>query len=65
VRDAELIKTDVPYLRALEVGDTAAQATIAAEKQILRDIPQTFELNARTPQQLKAQWPAELPPRTG
>jgi len=61
VRDAELIKTDVPYLRALEAGNISAQATISAEKQVLRDIPQTFELTALTPQQLKSQWPLELP----
>jgi hypothetical protein len=65
VRNAELVRLDVPSIRATEAGDTAAQATIAAEKQILRDIPQTFDLTARTPQQLKRKWPTELPPRTG
>jgi len=65
VRDAEPVKLDVPYLRALENGESSDQATIAAAKQLLRDIPQTFDLNARTAQQLKAQWPEALPPRTG
>jgi len=64
VRNVELIKTDVPYLRALEAKDTSAQARIAAEKQVLRDIPQTFDLASRTPAQLKGLWPVELPART-
>ena len=64
VRDAQLIKTDVPFLRAVEAGDTNSQATIAAEKQTLRDIPQKFDLRAaRTPELLKGLWPVELPTR--
>jgi len=64
VRNAELAKLDIPFMRAVETGDTGAQATIAVEKQTLRDIPQTFDLTARTPQQLKEKWPTELPART-
>jgi len=64
VRDAELVRLDVAFMRAVEAGDRDAQAKIALEKQTLRDIPQTFDLTARTPQQLKGKWPAELPPRT-
>jgi len=64
VRSAELDAKDITFLRAVEAGDTVAQATIATEKQVLRDIPQTFDLTARTPQQLKGKWPIELPPRT-
>ena len=65
VRDAELAALDLPYMRALEAGDTAAQATIATEKQVLRDIPQTFDLTTGiiTPAQLRGKWPAELPAR--
>lgn len=65
VRDAELVAADITYLRAVEAGDTNAQARIAAEKQILRDIPQTFDLTSRTPAQLKEKWPPELPPQSG
>jgi hypothetical protein len=65
VRDEELVKLDIVLMKAVEIGDTTAQVTIAAKKQTLRDIPQTFDLTARTPQQLKGKWPAELPPRTG
>ena len=65
VRNAELVKKDLPSLRALEDGDTDAQATIAAEKQTLRQIPQTFDLTTDndTPLELEAKWPSELPAR--
>ena len=65
VRNAELAAKDVTFMRAVEAGDTDAQATIATEKQILRDIPATFNLTtgAATPEKLKALWPAELPAR--
>ncbi|MFZ5789787.1 MAG: phage tail assembly chaperone [Pseudomonadota bacterium] len=61
-RDAELAKLDVPYLKAQERGDQAAMAQIAAQKQALRDIPQTFDLTqAMTPEALEAIWPKDLP----
>lgn len=62
-RNAELVKLDVPYLKALETGDTVEQDRIAALKQTLRDIPQTFQavLDAKsTPETLKAARPTEL-----
>ena len=62
VRNAELAKKDVEMLRAIEAGDDS-QATVAAAKQRLRDIPQTFDLTAETPDQLKGLWPTELPPQ--
>ena len=65
VRDAELTKKDLVSLRAIEASDTSAQATVATEKQTLRDIPQTFDLTTDndTPVELDAKWPAELPAR--
>lgn len=60
-RNGELVKRDTTFMRALEVGDTSAQATISTEKQILRDIPQTFDLTADTPEELKEKWPEGLP----
>ena len=64
-RNAELAARDITFMRAVEAGDTVTQATIAAEKQTLRDIPQTFDLKTgRTPAQLKGLWPVELPART-
>ena len=64
VRNAELAAKDVTFMRAVEAGDTDAQATIGTEKQTLRDLPATFDLTtAGTPELLKAKWPAELPAR--
>jgi hypothetical protein len=63
VRNEELVAKDITFMRAVEAGDTSAQSTIATEKQVLRDIPQTFDLTTDTPEQLKALWPTELPAR--
>lgn len=38
VRKPMLEALDVAFVRALEQGDTAAQASIAAQKQALRDV---------------------------
>ena len=64
VRNAELAAKDVTFMRAVEAGDTDAQATIGTEKQTLRDLPATFDLTtAGTPELLKSLWPTELPAR--
>jgi hypothetical protein len=63
VRNAELAAKDITFMRAVEAGDTSTQATIATEKQTLRDIPQTFDLTTDTPEELKAKWPVQLPAR--
>ena len=65
VRNAELVAKDITFMRAVEAGDTDAQATIKATKQTLRDIPATFDIttDVDTPEQLKGRWPAELPAR--
>ena len=65
VRNAELVKEDVTFMRAVEAGDTDTQATIATKKQALRDLPATFDIptDVDTPEKLKAKWPAELPAR--
>jgi energy-converting hydrogenase Eha subunit H len=65
VRNAELVKEDVMFMRAVEAGDTGTQATIATKKQTLRNIPATFDIttNVDTPEKLKAKWPTELPVR--
>ena len=60
VRDKELAKKDIEYMKALEADDGSA-ATVAAEKKTLRDIPQTFDLTTDTPEQLKDKWPEGLP----
>lgn len=65
VRDVELGKLDDPFMRALETANTLDQQRIAAQKQVLRDIPQTFDLSSyTTPAALKAAWPVELPARS-
>ena len=65
VRNAELVKEDVTFMRAVEAGDTDTQATIATKKQVLRDLPATFDIttDVGTPEKLKAKWPSELPAR--
>ena len=65
VRNAELVKEDVTFMRAVESEDTDAQATIKTKKQTLRDLPATFDIttDVDTPEKLKAKWPTELPAR--
>ena len=60
MRDKELAKKDIEYMKALEANDGSA-AAIATKKQELRDIPQTFDLTTDTPEQLKDKWPDGLP----
>ena len=62
VRNEELAKLDIPYMRAVEDGDTTAQSTIKEKKQVLRDIPANFKLSSyKTPEKLAAAFPSELP----
>ena len=64
VRNEELVEEDVTFMRAIEAGDTDAQATIKTKKQTLRDLPATFSLDSYAdPAALKAAWPSELPDR--
>ena len=65
VRNAELVKEDVTFMRAVEARDASTQATIATKKQALRDLPATFDIttDVDTPEKLKAKWPSELPAR--
>jgi hypothetical protein len=58
-----LAKEDILMLRAIEAGDSSAQSEVAARKQLLRDIPATFDLATDVPDELKTKWPAELPAR--
>jgi len=64
-RNKELAAKDITFMRAVEAGDTDAQATIGTEKQVLRDLPATFDIttDVDTPEKLKAKWPTELPAR--
>jgi len=60
VRNKELVQKDIEFMKALEADD-GSHTAIATEKQVLRDIPQTFDLTTDTPEQLKAKWPEGLP----
>ena len=60
VRNKELAKKDIEFMKALEADDGSSTA-IATEKQALRDIPQTFDLTTDTPEELKEKWPEGLP----
>lgn len=60
-RNPKLVALDVDFMRAVELGDTEAQATIAAKKQALRDATDDPALMAATtPDELKAVVPAAL-----
>jgi hypothetical protein len=63
IRDKNLASLDLPFMRAVENGDQAAQKRIATQKQALRDIPQNFDLKTspNTPDALLRKWPAILP----
>jgi len=51
----------VAFMRAVEAGDTAKQAEIAAKKQALRDATDDPVITAaQTPEELKAAVPAAL-----
>lgn len=60
-RNEKLKELDVEYMKADETQDLTLKSSIAQQKQILRDLPQTFDLNsATTIEELKALWPSEL-----
>ena len=61
VRNKRLAALDVPFMRAVESNDRAGQQRISVEKQVLRDIPQKFDLSDhQTPATLINAWPSEL-----
>jgi len=60
VRNQKLSELDSQYMRAIEANNNDAKKTIEKEKQILRDIPQTFDLSANTAEQLIQKWPSVL-----
>ena len=60
MRNKELAKKDIEYMKAIEADDGSA-TSIASEKQALRDTPQTFDLTTDSPEELKEKWPEGLP----
>lgn len=60
-RDKTLSVKDVEYMQADEAGNSTLKAEIVAQKQYLRDIPQSFDLESCvTPDELSAAWPPGL-----
>jgi hypothetical protein len=60
-RDRKLKALDILWMRATARGETEAAAAVEAAREVLRNLPQTFDLSgATTPAELKALWPAEL-----
>lgn len=60
-RAPKLAELDTEFMRAVESGDTAAQAAVAAKKQALRDATSDPKIAAaKTPDELKAVTPAAL-----
>lgn len=60
-RKPKLEALDVEFMRAVEAGDTDAQATIAVKKQALRDATDDPAITAATtPDELKAVVPSAL-----
>ena len=65
-RDAPLAALDIKFMRAVEMRDDAKTAEIAAQKAVLRDLPNKIDLTKfSTPEELDAYWPKELPSREG
>ena len=60
-RKPKLQELDISYLIALERADRSAQEEIARLKQVLRDLPATFDMSRATSvEQLKNMWPHAL-----
>ena len=61
LRAPKLAALDVQFMKAIEAGDTKAQAVIAAQKQALRDVTaHPAIIAAKTPEQLKSAIPDVL-----
>lgn len=60
-RNKALADMDIETIKAMGQGDNKALVDVEAQKQVLRDIPQTIDLDqANTPEELRAIWPKEL-----
>lgn len=60
-RAGKLAALDAEYMRADEAGDVQGKKSIAAKKQVLRDVTSDPAIeSAQTPEALKAVWPAAL-----
>jgi len=61
VRNARLKELDIEWMRAMENGESKVAASIAAKKQMLRDITEREDLKKlRTIDKIKEYWPEVL-----
>jgi hypothetical protein len=61
-RKSEFTRLDAEWMRATGQKDASLADQIEAERQALRDMPQTVDLSkAKTPSALQKLWPKELP----
>ena len=66
VRNAKLVVADIDLKKAEDAGDATGVTAIRTRRQVLRDIPQTFDITgATTPEELDVLWPSDLPKPTG
>lgn len=56
-RDEKLKSLDNDWMKATGQNKKAEAEAVEAKRQWLRDIPQTFDLNAATPEELEKLWP--------
>lgn len=60
-RDKKLQELDIVWMKAMERGEVKKAGSIAAQKQVLRDLPEREEfMNAKTLDEVKAFWPEIL-----
>lgn len=60
-RDKRLKELDVKWMKAMEKGELTIAASIAADKQVLRDLPDREEISsASSLEELKSFWPSIL-----
>jgi hypothetical protein len=60
-RDKKIKELDIKWMKAMEKGELTIAASIAADKQILRDLPAREEISrATTLEELKSFWPSIL-----
>ncbi len=61
VRASKFVTLDKDSLRSIENADENALTIVKYQKQVLRDLPQTYDLSvANTWQELLAMWPSVL-----
>lgn len=61
-RPPKFADLDGKWMKAVATNDTAEAERCEAERQVLRDLPQDPNIDAaKTPRELKALWPNDLP----